>query len=324
MHIISRFSLVFAVCMLLTAPGASAAAESFSQFLDGVRSDALNQGISSQTVSKALSDVAYLPRVIELDRKQPEGTMSFAKYQNNVITQARIDKGRALLRDHKSQLQTASSNYGVPPEVIVALWGMETSYGDNTGGFGVSPALATLAYDGRRSSYFRGELMRALQILDEGHISLENMRGSWAGAMGQNQFMPSSFKSFAVDGNGDGRRDIWTNLPDVFASTANYLSKSGWRYGERWGREVRLPQEFQPNEAGKPIAEWSRLGVTLPDGRTLPQESAMNTVIVQPDGPSGPSFLTYNNYRVIKKWNNSSYFATSVGMLADAVAAGAY
>ena len=209
--------LLLALLMLATP---AYAAGDFSSWLRQLEAEALQKGISRDTVDMALANVRPIPRVIELDRKQPEGTMTFAKYRKNVITQDRIDKGRALYRQHRAELDRAATNYGVPAQYIVALWGIETSYGNNTGGFGVIPALATLAYDGRRSSYFRAELMEALQILDQGHINLENMRGSWAGAMGQNQFMPTSFKRFAVDGNNDGRRDIWTTLPDVFSSTA--------------------------------------------------------------------------------------------------------
>jgi membrane-bound lytic murein transglycosylase B len=316
---------VAAFSLLFVAPGmALATAGSFDQWLAGLRHDALARGISPATVDRALTGISPLPRVIELDRKQPEGTMTFAQYKERVINQARIDKGRAMYRQHRAELDRASAQYGVPPQFIVALWGLETSYGDNTGGFGIIPALATLAYDGRRSAFFRGELLTALEILDQGHINLENMRGSWAGAMGQNQFMPSSFKTFAVDGNGDGRRDIWTSLPDVFASTANYLGRSGWNRDERWGRAVSLPQNFPASLTGldtrKTVQEWAHMGVTLPGGNALPAAPGMNASVVVPDGVGGPAYLVYDNYRVIMKWNKSTYFATSVGLLADYIA----
>ena len=186
------------------------------------------------------------------------------------------------------------------------------------------PALATLAHDGRRSSFFRSELMNALKILDEGHISAQNMKGSWAGAMGQNQFMPSSFHSFAVDGNNDGKRDIWTSLPDVFASTANYLSRSGWKEDQRWGREVKVPAKLSKSLVGKkikkPIEEWSKLGITLPGGGKLPTAPGLKASLIAPDGLNGRTFLAYDNFHVIMKWNNSTYFATSVGLLADQIA----
>ncbi len=293
----------------------------FDQWLVDLKRDALAQGISANIVDVAFVDVKPIPRIIELDRKQPEGTMTYAQYYDRVISQKRINDGRALYRQHKALLDRTSAKYGVPANVIVSLWGIETSYGNNTGGFGVVPALATLAYDGRRSSFFRKELMNALKILDEGHIAPAKMKGSWAGAMGQNQFMPSSFHAFAVDGNGDGKRNIWTSLPDVFASTANYLSKSGWNADERWGREVKLPQGFQKNLTGldtkKSLKQWAGMGVTLPDGTALPVSVGMKASVVVPDGVGGRAFLAYDNYRVIMKWNKSTYFATSVGLLSD-------
>lgn len=299
--------------------------EPFSQWLRGVRSEAVQKGVRPAIVDAAFVGVdAPIPRIIELDRKQPEGTMTFAKYKSNVISQARIDQGRRMYREHRTELERAAQHYGVPAQYIVALWGIETSYGNNTGGFGVVPALATLAYDGRRSEFFRGELMNALKILDEGHITPEKMKGSWAGAMGQNQFMPSSFNMYAVDGNGDGRRDIWTSLPDVFASSANYLSRHGWKRDERWGREVRLPAGFAQNLSGvevrKSLEEWKALGVMLPGGAPIPVAAGIQASIVRPDGVDGPAYLVYENYRVIMRWNKSTYFATSVGLLADLIA----
>ncbi|MGB4057171.1 MAG: lytic murein transglycosylase [Alphaproteobacteria bacterium] len=302
----------------------AAYAGDFSAWLAALRREAAGKGISQETVDTALSDVKFLPRVIELDRKQPEGTMSFAKYRQRVLPDSRINEGRRLYRQHRAELDRAAQKYGVPAPYIVALWGIETSYGENTGGFGVVPALATLAYDGRRSAYFRTELLNALEIIDDGHISAAKMRGSWAGAMGQNQFMPSSFKRFAVDGNGDGRRDIWGSLPDVFASTANYLSTSGWNEDQRWGREVSLPQGFPKNLTGvdnfRPLSEWRGMGVTLPGGEPLPSGDTMRGAIVTPDGVTGQAFLVYDNYKVIMRWNKSVYFATSVGLLADRIA----
>ncbi|MCC6597429.1 MAG: lytic murein transglycosylase [Alphaproteobacteria bacterium] len=311
--------------VLFNNPNTAIAAEPFAQWLSGIRAEARAQGISEQTLSQALNGIAPIPRIIELDRKQPEGRMSFQQYYNRVISPQRIEKGREMLRLHNAALQKISAAYGVPPQYIVALWGIETSYGDNTGGFMVVPALATLAYDGRRSAFFRKELLSALKIIDAGHINASDMKGSWAGAMGQNQFMPSSFHAFAVDGNGDGRRDIWTTLPDVFASTANYLSKSGWKEEERWGRKVTLPQGFPKSLTGletrKTLAQWKGMGVKSADGTPLPEtQEPMTVSIVTPDGTNGPAYLVYGNYRVIMKWNKSTYFATSVGLLADSIA----
>lgn len=319
-----RVWLVGVLFVVLSVPALAQGTTGFQVWLNDFRSEAAGAGISQATLNSALNGVQPIPRVIELDRKQPEGTFTFAQYQNRVINQARIDQGRRLYKQHRELLDRVSAQYGVPAPYIVALWGIETSYGNNTGGFGVVPALATLAHDGRRSAFFRRELINALKIIDEGHISAASMKGSWAGAMGQNQFMPSSFHAFAVDGNGDGRRDIWGSLPDVFASTANYLHKSGWKEDERWGRRVKIPAGFSSGFAGlessRNLSEWSSLGVTLPNGDAIPVVDGMKASLVTPDGITGPAFLVYDNYRVIMKWNKSTYFATSVGLLADQIA----
>ncbi len=315
---------ITSVLMLTFSSGVASAAQDFDSWLSDFKKDAVEQGISESVVDTAMSGVTPVARIIELDRKQPEGTMTFAQYQKRVINDARIAQGRRLYKEHRPLLEEKAKQYGVPAPYIVALWGIETSYGNNTGGFSVTQALATLAHDGRRSKFFRSELINALKIIDAGHISHEKMKGSWAGAMGQNQFMPSSFHSFAVDGNGDGRRDIWTTLDDVFASTANYLSKSGWREDERWGRRVRLPQTFDASlidlDIKRDLKAWSKLGVTLPGGEAIPVVDGMKASLVAPDGVSGPVYLAYDNYRVIMKWNRSTYFATSVGLLADQIA----
>jgi membrane-bound lytic murein transglycosylase B len=317
------YPIVFSVLIISTPVFA---AGSFDSWLSDFRTEAHRRGVSKPTITRALSGIQPLPKVLELDRKQPEGTMTFAKYKKNVISQTRIDKGRRLYREHAFILKEIEKKYGVPASVIVALWGIETSYGENTGGFDVVEALATLAYDGRRSEFFKDELINALKILDEGHIELASMKGSWAGAMGQNQFMPSSFKKFAVDHNGDGKRDIWKSLPDVFASTANYLKKSGWLADRRWGREVSIPDNLPESITGlehsKTLAEWKSLGVRLPDGEPLTVVRGMKAALVRPDGVAGPAFLVYDNYRVIMAWNKSVYFATSVGLLSDAIAEG--
>ena len=242
------------------------AGEDFNLWVQSFKQEARAKGISQRTLDQAFSNVTPIPRVIELDRKQPEGKLTFAQYYDRVINKNRIAQGRRLYREHKTLLDQVSAQYGVQLQYIVALWGIETSYGNNTGGFGVVRSLATLAHDGRRSKFFRKELFNALKIIDEGHISAKAMQGSWAGAMGQNQFMPSSFHAYAVDGNGDGKRDIWKTLPDVFASTANYLAKSGWRGDERWGRRVVLPKGFVKSNASLKIKK-SCLLYTSPSPR---------------------------------------------------------
>ncbi len=310
--------------LLLTSASAHAD-DKFDTWVASFKAEAKRKGVSDDLLEKAFTNVKPVARIIELDRKQPEGTMTFAQYKKRVISDARIAQGRRMYKKHRDLLEKTAKKYGVPAQYIVALWGVETSYGNNTGGFDVVTALSTLAYDGRRSKFFRKELLNAFKILDAGHIDHKNMKGSWAGAMGQNQFMPSSFHAFAVDGNNDGRRDIWTSLPDVFASTANYLSKSGWREDQKWGRRVALPKSFTKAQIGrdqkKSLKEWKRLGITLPNGSDIPVIDGFKAAVIAPDGAGGPAYLVYHNFNVVLKWNRSNYFATSVGILADAIAA---
>ena len=316
-----KISLLF-VLIVVSSP-VLAQSQSFNGWLSGVKNDAARQGISQTTINQALNNIEPIQRVIELDRKQPEGTKTFVQYRTSVVNENRVKQGRRLIREHYSTLQAIEDHYGVPKQFIVALWGIETNFGGNTGGFKVVPALATLAWEGRRAEFFRKELMNALKIIDEGHISAASMKGSWAGAMGQNQFMPSSFNAYAVDYNRDGRRDIWGTHIDIFASSANYLKKNGWKAGQRWGRRVQLPGNFSSNLVGpkikKPLSYWASLGVHKIDGMPLPQEDMMAS-IVAPDGVKGEAFIVYNNYQTIMHWNRSTYFATSVGLLADRLA----
>lgn len=323
--IINNFNkaLYITVFMCLFSFPSNAADMSFSTWLNGFKEDAARQGISQNTINTALSNIQPIQRVIDLDRKQPEGKKTFAQYREMIVHPSRIKKGREFIQAYARELQMVEQKYGVAPQYVIALWGIETNYGSNTGGFKVVPALATLAWEGRRRDFFTKELINALKIIDAGHISAGNMKGSWAGAMGQNQFMPSSFNAYAVDHNGDGRRDIWGTEIDVFASTANYLVKNGWKSGERWGRAVRLPQGFPASLEGrkikKPITEWANMGVTTLSGGALPTENMMAS-IVAPDGVGGDAFLVYSNFHTIMDWNRSTYFATSVGLLADAIA----
>jgi membrane-bound lytic murein transglycosylase B len=312
--------LVLGTVAVLMAPARAANPADFPSFLAGVRQDALAAGIRPATLDRALGGLKPIPRVLELDRKQPERVFTFAEYMDRVIPPQRVEAAKARLAENRPLLDEIGAKYGVQPRFIVALWGIESDFGRGTGGFPVVGALATLAYDGRRSAFFRKELLNALKILDHGDIAPEAMIGSWAGAMGQSQFMPSSYLSYAVGWRGDGRRDIWNRKEDVFASIANYLARVGWRGDQTWGREVRLPPGFDRSLAGidivKPLAEWQRLGVRRADGGDLPAgESA--AALVLPGGNDGPALLAYDNFRTILKWNNSLFFASAVGRLAD-------
>lgn len=313
--------LLLTVCCMGVS---SAHAADFQTWLTQFRAEAAHEGISQATLSAALDGVQPLPKVIALDKKQPEHKITFAQYKKNVVNAQRIQKGRALVREHAAELSRVEKTYGVAPQYIVALWGIETNFGSNTGGFKVVDSLATLAWEGRRAAFFRGELLNALKIIDEGHISADAMKGSWAGAMGQNQFMPSSFMRLAVDGNGDGKRDIWNTKADVFASSANYLARNGWAAGQRWGRRVHLTRAVPESVIGpkvkKPLSYWSSIGVRNIGGGALPVDDVMAS-LVAPDGAQGQTYLVYGNYQTIMSWNRSTYFATSVGLLADAIAA---
>ena len=295
----------------------------FAMWLQDLRAEAVTLGIRAPALDAALTGLQPLPRVIELDRKQPEETFTYAQYLERMLPASRIHKGRRLLNEHRALLQDIGAKYGVPPEVIVALWGMETDFGRLTGNFPVLAALATLAYDGRRSALFRHELLDALKIVDAGYVRPEAMLGSWAGAMGQNQFMPSSFLQYAVDYDGDGRRDIWTTLADVFASTANYLARSGWQERETWGHRVVLPAGFEAPPSGdqmsKPATAWQALGLRRADGGVLPN-GPDPALLVLPAGVTGPAFLVYQNYQVLLKWNRSTYFVLTVCQFADQLA----
>src|SRR5216683_4967205 len=264
-NLLRRVASIFVAAMLaLGAWPAAANQADFPTFLAGVRQDALAAGIKPAILDRALNGLQPIPRVLELDRKQPERVLTFTEYMGRVVTPSRIETARHRLAENRSLLDEIGAKYGVQPRFIVALWGIESDFGRGMGGFPVIGALATLAYDGRRSAFFRKELLNALKILDHGDIAPEAMMGSWAGAMGQSQFMPSSYLSYAVGWRGDGRRDIWNRKEDVFASIANYLARVGWRGDQNWGREVRLPPGLDRSlggiDAGKPVAEWGRLG----------------------------------------------------------------
>jgi membrane-bound lytic murein transglycosylase B len=320
-----RVGLIVALVLAWLAQPALADTQSFAAWLDGLRQDALAQGISVATLDAALTGLAPIPRVIELDRHQPEGRFTFQEYNQRVLSASRIERGRQLYREHRSLLDRVARDYGVPASVIVAIWGVESTYGTSHGEFPVIGALATLAYDGRRASFFRTELLRALKIVDHGDVTAERMTGSWAGAMGQSQFMPSSYYAYAVDYDHDGRRDIWTSLSDVFASIANYLAKAGWNARYTWGRQVRLPATIDGDLEGlqlrRPLPEWQALGVRRSNGADLPRANLSASLLSTDDG-QGPAYLVYDNFRALMAWNRSTYFALTVGELADLIRRG--
>jgi membrane-bound lytic murein transglycosylase B len=295
----------------------------FNTFLAGVRADARKGGVSPAMLDRALAGLRPLPRVLELDRKQPEGVLSWEQYRDRIVSSTRIQNGRRAYAENRVLLEAIEARFGVSPRVIVAIWGMETNFGANTGGFKVVEALATLAWEGRRATFFRAELMASLRILDAGHVAPERMQGSWAGAMGQPQFMPTSFERLAVDFDGDGHRDIWDSRADALASIANYLAKSGWQSGQGWALEARPPAGFDiervDTETRRSMAEWNRLGWRMADGSPLPASGADANLAV-PTRSSGQVFLGLPNLRAIRRYNSPMNYGLAVGLLADSVA----
>ena len=306
------------------APVDPASAVSFDRFLEGVRADARRAGVSASTVQRAFTGIGPNQRVIELDRRQAEGGLQWEDYRDRImVSPTRIQNGRRHMAENAALLRRIEERYSVKASVIVAIWGVETNFGNNTGGFSVVEALATLAWEGRRASYFRTELMAALKILDGGHISPERMRGSWAGAMGQPQFMPTNFERLAVDFDGDGRRDIWDSRADALASIAFYFQRNGWREGEPWGREVLPPPGADPLSLGgdrrAPMRDFARQGFRAAGGGPLPQGEIESQVIL-PNRGAGQIFLGHHNLRVIRRYNSPVNYGLAVGLLSDAIA----
>ena len=318
--------IVFALFLFFFLPPLIAQDQTFAEWREQLRAEAFSLGISEETLL-AIDDLeAPLERVLELDDAQPEFIQTFTRYLSLRITPLQINRGQALLRQYAVLLEEVRQSYGVQPHYLVSFWAIESNYGRATGGFSVLQALATLAFDPRRADFFRTELLTALKIIDDGHIAVDNMSGSWAGAMGQLQFLPSVFARYGIDGDNDGKIDIWNSLPDIFHSAANFLSQSGWRGDERWGREVLLPSNFDFSLTGtrtrKPLQEWNELGIIQMNGSPIPVANMQASVIL-PAGAGGPAFLTYANFRATMVYNPSTFYALTVGHLADRYTGGA-
>ena len=315
---------------------AKAEKPTFEQYIAQIKSEALERGFSEQLIENSFANVTFHQRAVKADRNQPEFVETLDTYLPKRVPDWKVKRAREMYKKHKGLLTDVGDKYGVQPRFIVALWGLETNFGRIMGNYNVISALSTLAYEGRREAFFKKQLWAALTILDEGHIKVENMKGSWAGAMGQNQFMPTSFISYAVDGDGDGRKDIWANQADVFASMANYLKKEGWSDELTWGRQVKLPADFDtslaiPKKTGsrknwlkawanreKSLAQWQELGIRRMDGTDLPKVD-IKAALIFPDDEKGRVYLAYNNYKSLMHWNLSYYFVSSVGHLSDRI-----
>ena len=294
----------------------------FVAWREAFKPEALAAGVSAATFDRAFDGILPNLDILAKNDEQPEYTRPIWAYLDTAVAPERVATGRQLLADNKAVLRKTSKPYGVEPQIIVAIWGLESRYGANSGGYNVIEALATMAYGSRRPAVFRQNLIDALLILEHGDITPEDMQGSWAGAMGQTQFMPAAFRQYAVDGDGDGKRDIWRDLPDVFASTANYLGAHGWKPGQPWGMEVRLPAKFDwqlaEMDVTKTVAEWRKLGVKRVDGKALPKV-ASPAAIIAPAGHRGPAFIVFENFRTILDYNNSISYALAVAHLADLI-----
>lgn len=296
--------------------------DNFSNCINELKEQAHSYGLTQQTIDGPLADVNYIHRVIELDRKQPEFTQSFDNYFSKRVSEKRVNQGRKLLAEYRPLLDKLHKQYGVPPQYLMAFWGLETNFGSYKGKMPVLDSLATLACDPRRSKFFTQELMTALKLMELYGFDSTKMVGSWAGAMGHTQFMPSAYYSYAIDGDGDGIADLWGSTEDALTSAAHFLQQLGWQRNERWGREVKLPSGFNYLESGskykKSLVEWDRLGVVKATGKPLATPD-MQASLYLPAGYTGPSFLGYENFAVIMRWNRSIFYAITVGHLADRI-----
>jgi membrane-bound lytic murein transglycosylase B len=307
---------------------------SFDEYIAQLKQEALAKGFEQALIDESFAKVVFHKRAVKADRNQPEKVETLDTYLPKRLPEWKIKRARAMYKKHQVVLEKVAAEYGVQARFIVALWGLETNFGKIMGNYNVISALSTLAYEGRREVFFKKQLWAALKILKEGHIDIASMKGSWAGAMGQNQFMPTSFVGYAVDGDGDGKKDIWANQADVFSSMANYLKKEGWNDDLTWGRQVKLPSDFDnvlaiPQNTGgrknwlkswakteKTLAQWQALGIRRTDGTNLPKVD-IKAALVFPDGEKGRAYLAYNNYKSLMHWNLSYYFVSSVGHLSD-------
>jgi lytic murein transglycosylase len=307
-------ALFAALCAQAFAQDRPKAAESLAPLIPSLWPDAQARGISRKTFDLAFAGLTPDPRVAALTTRQLEYGVPVASYLARIASQARIEGARRRAREWKATLDAIEKQYGVDRWIVLALWGIETSFGANTGGFDVIRSLATLVATGYRPDYFRDELLAALQVLEQGHIARGKMVGSWAGAMGQPQFMPSNFLTLAVDFDHDGRKDIWASVPDVLASIANFLKAWGWKGGSPWGCEVIVPQGFDYARSRASYAEWAALGLKRPDDAPMPDGKA---ILFFPSGAAGPAFLVAENFEVIKRYNNSDVFALAASQIAD-------
>lgn len=303
------------------APEAPNPASDFPLCVTRLQQQAREEGLSETLIKGPLAQVQFVPRVIELDRRQPEFTETFSNYLNRRVTPQRVERGRELLRKHRKLLNRLLKTYGVPAQYLVAFWGLETNFGSYLGKMPTLDSLATLACDKRRSAFFTTELLEALRLLEKPGV-MPPLTGSWAGAVGHTQFMPSAYRRFAVDGDGDGKVDLWGSVPDALTSAANFLQSLGWERELRWGREVLLPADYSYDQLGlkhrRALDEWHGMGLRNAFGGDIPVAD-IKAALLLPAGAAGPAFLVYDNFNVIMGWNRSEFYALAVGHLADRI-----
>ena len=337
MRVIKKLAVILLSASLSTSVLAEQKTQAdFDVYVAALKKEAIEKGYDEALVDQALATAKFKKKVISADKNQPEVKETLETYLPKRVPQWKIDRARKLYKENQEVLEKVAKEYGVQARFIVALWGLESNFGKIQGGHSVIASLVTLAFDGRRETMYKNQLWAALDILKEGHITLDKFKGSWAGAMGQTQFMPTSFNAYAVDYNGDGRKDIWTTEEDAFASIANYLKQAGWNDDLTWGRQVKLPEGFDNanilkrgtktrsqwleywKDSERSLADWQAIGVRKMDGSDLPNVD-VTAAMVMPDDVNGRMYLAYDNYKALMHWNRSYYFATSVGYLSDRI-----
>ncbi|MEP7702834.1 lytic murein transglycosylase [Paraglaciecola sp. 25GB23A] len=311
----------------ITLSSLASAQVSFDDYIQQLKKEAVQQGFKSEFIELQFSDVQFHQKAVVADKNQPESKITLDKYLATRVPDWKVKQALELMEQHKVVLAQVERQYGVQARFVVALWANESNFGRYMGKYPVISSLATMAYEGRREDFFKKQLFAALTIVEQGHVSHDDFLGSWAGAMGQSQFMPTTFLAYAVDFDADGKKDIWANTADVFASIANFLKSEGWNDTLTWGRQVSLPKEFDMTLIGlgkldrKTLLNWQALGVRRYDGEDLPALDLMASLIA-PDGPDGRIYLVYENFNTLMKWNRSSYFGTAIGYLSDRIKKG--
>ncbi|MDN4504356.1 lytic murein transglycosylase [Alteromonadaceae bacterium BrNp21-10] len=313
------------LCLVLSL--SVAAKPTFEEYVEQLKIEATEKGFTAEIIQLAFADIEFYQRAVKADKNQPEFKMTLDRYLATRLPDWKVEQAIKLYKENQELLEQVAKQYGVQARFIVALWGNESNFGKIQGKYPVISALTTLAYEGRRETLFKKQLFAAMQILQEGHISKAEFLGSWAGAMGQSQFMPTSFLNYAQDFDGDNKKNIWQNKADVFASIANYLKSEGWDDSQTWGRQVIIPEDFDLTLAGldktkmRSLQQWQALGIRRYDGSDLPSRD-MQASLVMPDDEKGRIYLVYNNFHTLMKWNRSTYFGSSVSILADRIKAG--